>query len=265
MSDMPTQSEVPTVRYAVRDHIAWLTIDNAGRANCLTVEMISVLDDLWQRISDDDDVRVVVLTGAGERHFCAGVDTSVLRGELPIWSDGRPHNRTAFTAGVNKPVITVVNGAAIGLGMNLALDADLVVAVAHSQFGDPRVEFGLLPNAAIVNAYRAPLGDMARVGLAGQRLSAVRAREIGLVADVADTADDARAIAHDYAAAIAARPPAVVQESVRLLRASRRGEAFGEVMRTVDATTDTLEGELSEANRAGAASHTTGRIPNEGA
>ncbi|ODU04500.1 MAG: hypothetical protein ABS81_09500 [Pseudonocardia sp. SCN 72-86] len=250
MNEETTMSaeHVPAVRYQVRDQVAWVTIDNPARANCLTLDMITTLDVIWARAVDDPDVRAVVLTGTGERHFCAGVDRSVLAGELPTWDDGR-HNRTAFTQGVDKPVIALVNGAAIGLGMNLALDADLVVATRNASFGDPRVELGLLPNAAIVNAHNAPLGEMVRLGVVGEQLTATRAREIGLVVDVADTLDEARSIVERYARAVVARPPHIVRASIGFIRSASRGGPFQQLMADVDVVTQAFEDTITAANR----------------
>lgn len=248
-----SDTAAPRIRLDQRGHVAWLTIDNVASANALTLDMIGQLDDYWRLISDSDHLRAAVLEAAGDRHFCAGVDRSALSGRLPVAPDGVRHNRTALTAGVTKPVITVVTGAAIGLGMNLALDADLVVATESAYFADPRLAYNLLPNAPIVFARDAPFGEMARVGLTGQRLTARRAYELGLVTELSGTAAEARAGAAACAAAIAERDPSIVAESLRLMRSMRRDGHFHAVMADVDTVTLAAEERRSEANARAAA------------
>ncbi len=243
----PTEPD-PRITLDVRDGVARLTIDNVDHANALSLDMIGQLDEHWAAVDASDDIRVAILAAAGNRHFCAGVERKNLSGRLPNIAPGLRHNRTAMTAGVSKPVITVVTGAAVGLGMNLALDADLVIATESAYFADPRLDYDLLPNAPIVFAREAPFGDMVRVGLVGQRLTARRAHEIGLVAELTSTSDEARTVADDYAGAIAKHDRETVAQSLRLMRLMRRDERFDAVMADLDVVTEWAENRRSEAN-----------------
>jgi enoyl-CoA hydratase len=133
----------------VHDRVAVLTLDRPDRLNTLTVELMGVLIDELDRCSRDEDVWVVLLTGAGERAFCAGVDLSELRSTdsasgVPAGAV-RDRALALFEAvlGCAKPVVAAVNGVAVGAGFELALAADIRIAAAGTRFGLPESKRGL--------------------------------------------------------------------------------------------------------------------------
>ncbi|WP_033292200.1 enoyl-CoA hydratase/isomerase family protein [Amycolatopsis jejuensis] len=178
--------------YRKVDGIAWLTLDRPDRGNALSPALRHALTWAWDDVRDDPAVRVAVVTGAGDKHFCTGADLSHRvaqdrRGE-PVSPDDRPFEEVnSFTArhrGVWKPVICAVNGLAASAGLHFVVDADLVIAAETAAFCDTHVDVGQV--GAIENiglAKRLPLGTALRMTLMGRayRLSAERAYQLGLV------------------------------------------------------------------------------------
>ncbi len=240
------------IDYRVDQHVAWITIANESKANCMTFSMIQDLAARWKQADADDDVRVAVLSGSGSRHFCAGADRAAISGDVAPFEPGAQHNQTALTLGFSKPVVGMINGAAIGLGMNLAIDCDIRVAATHAFFADPRTSFGLPPNAALGLATRLPGGEAGRLVLAGARLSAPRAHALGLVADLAEDADDLARLAAGYAAAMVAQPPDALRANLALLRRLCTSPHVTDVMAAADRQADEVRMRAADGGGKGA-------------
>lgn len=132
------------VRYDKRGHIAYVTIDNAEKENCLTGEVDRDLWTAWHDFRDDPDLYVAILTGTGSKSFCAGSDLSEYVGRLskrsPEWNRRRAlegPNLGGITKGINvwKPIIAAINGYCLAAGMELAMACDIRVAADHAKFG----------------------------------------------------------------------------------------------------------------------------------
>lgn len=207
--------------FEVSDHIATLTLNRPAKLNAFTDAMLSALVKAVDECDQRDDVRVVVLTGAG-RGFCSGGDI----GGMGEGSDRRPHvtkqhiadDIQAFPkrmATFTKPIIAAVNGPAAGGGMDLALACDFRVAAESARFAETYGKIGLLPGGG--GAYLLPriVGKARALELlfTADFIDAAQALEIGLVNHVfpdADLMDSTRKIA----ARIAAMPPL----SMRLIK-----------------------------------------------
>jgi enoyl-CoA hydratase/carnithine racemase len=140
--------EVPLVRYDVLEVRATITIDDPARRNPMSNEVMAQLGDAVARAMDDPNVRVVVITGAGDRAFSAGGDLSGGFMDTPIASHGsRGALAELFRAlrRCDKPVIARVNGHALGGGFGLAAACDIVIAVDDALMGTPEVRVGLWP------------------------------------------------------------------------------------------------------------------------
>ncbi|MCB1363826.1 MAG: enoyl-CoA hydratase/isomerase family protein [Rhodobacteraceae bacterium] len=145
-----------TVRCETRGPVLILTIDRPGARNALDAATQAALIAQWRHLRDDGDLRVAVLTGAGEAAFCAGADLRELgayyrsmtplerreRGETEPGLAGLTRNFDA-----RKPVIAAINGACLAGGLELALACDIRVAAGHATFGLPEVSRGILPGA----------------------------------------------------------------------------------------------------------------------
>ena len=138
-----------TLRYDVADHILTLTLDRPDQLNAFTVEMAGELIDAFNRASDDDAVRAIVITGAG-KGFCAGADlkkhSTGERSEAERESYIRlAHETIRKIVEHPKPIIAAVNGPAVGAGVNLALVCDLRLAARSARFDSRFIKLGIHP------------------------------------------------------------------------------------------------------------------------
>ncbi len=210
----PAPGSDGTVRYGVAAHVARVTIDRPDRRNALTWAMVAELRQAFARAKADDDVRVCVLTGAGDQAFCAGADLGgmVGAGALDL-HDGRGELADLFRDlyGLGKPVIARVQGYALAGGFGLALACDLVVAADDAVFGTPEVDVGLWPHMITVPLIRSMPPKVAlELMLTGRRVDADEARRIGFVTRVVP-ADQLDAAVDELASTLAAKSPAAVR------------------------------------------------------
>lgn len=236
--------------------VALLRIDRPDKANALTAAFWPQLRTLLDALAAGGAVRAVVLTGAGDRAFSAGGDIVAFAG-----LDGAVARRRfvddclrTFTAieECRLPVIAAVNGLALGGGCELALACDIVLAAEHASFGLPEASVGLVPGFGVLRA-PAVLGrhETKLMVLAGERISARRACELGLVQQVVPGADLVPA-ALRLGQRIAARAPLAVEVAKRIVnRGVDRGEAgYGvEAVAMLYGTRDADEGTAAFAER----------------
>ncbi len=169
------------VIFEKKGHVAYVTINRPERLNACDFETYGMLSRVWREFRDDDALRVAILTGAGERAFCAGSDVKdnyVARpGEEP------PDSPFMLMHDLYKPIIAAVNGHANGGGLEQALGCDIRVAAAHAQFGLGEVRLGWLPGGG--GTQRLPrlisLGRALEMLYTGNRIGADEALRLGLV------------------------------------------------------------------------------------
>jgi dehydration protein DpgD len=182
------------VRYEKKDHVAHVTLDRPDVLNAMDRRMHGELAAIWDDVEADDDVRVVVLTGAGTRAFSVGQDLK----ERALLNDagaeattfgsrgqaGHPRLTDRFT--LSKPVVARVHGYALGGGFELVLACDIVVASEDSVFALPEVRLGLVPGAGGVFRLPRQLPQKVAMGylLTGRRMDAATALRHGLVNEV---------------------------------------------------------------------------------
>jgi len=216
------------VRYEVADRAAWITINRADVRNALNRAVREGLLEAFVRAEADDDVLVVVLTGSGDKAFCAGGDLKEMRDDrltIPPPDYVPQPNRTVA---VTKPVIAAVNGLALAGGFLLAQSADLVVAAEHARFGITEVKIGRgAPWAAPLPTLIPPRIAMELL-VTGEPITAARAYEVGLVNAVVP-ADELHARVAAMVATIAANAPLSVRAGKATVYAALendRDEAF---------------------------------------
>lgn len=220
------QSSADHVVFEVRDNIGWITLNRPDRGNALLNEMNERLGAIWAGIAADDTVRCVVLTGAGDKHFCTGADVGRIAETGSVGLGNGTFSGTLRMTGrqseVWKPTVCAINGLVAGGGMHFVADADIVVAVEHAEFVDPHVDVGMVSAVeAIGLTHRLPLGTVLRMALQGRRyrLSAQRAYQLGLVDELVSP-PDLLTTAGQIAADIAANSPTAVSLSQRSLWSS---------------------------------------------
>lgn len=247
--------------YRTEGHLAYITLNRPDRGNAYSPNMKQLLEMAWAEVKRDDAVRCVIVTGAGERHFCTGADVDrvasagrVAAGNGPMSEEIRvsPHQNRVW-----KPVIAAVNGLANGGGLHLVVDADIIVAAEHATFMDTHTSLGMV--GAVENiglAKRLPLGQALRMTLQGRkyRLTARRAYELGFVDEVVpldQLMSTAESIAHD----IAANSPAAVSLSKQAVWGSletgyRDAQEYGwALLRMHWAHPDSTEGPRAAADK----------------
>lgn len=185
---------MPELEYEVRDGVARLTINRPDRRNAMSFEVMDALRAAVVRARSDEAVRVVVLTGAGDRAFCAGADLGSIAGnDSPIAAhDGRGVLADVFRDlwSLGKPTIARVRGFALAGGFGLALACDFVVAADDAQFGTPEINVGLWPYMITVPLLRSMPPRIALELMAtGRRVDAAEAERIGFVNRVVPVAD----------------------------------------------------------------------------
>ncbi|MFD8734724.1 enoyl-CoA hydratase/isomerase family protein [Streptomyces sp. NPDC059618] len=201
--------------------VAVLTLDRQDRLNAVDLATAAELASAWREFRFDDTVRALVVTGAGRRAFCTGIDRAA---EVP--QPGSPYMLDDPLAAIGpkandlwKPVIAAVNGIACGGAFYLLGESEFVVADEEATFFDPHTTYGMVSAyESVYLAQRMPFGEVARMALMGtaERVSARRAYEVGLVSELTPPGE-ALAAAVACAAVLASYPPEAVQGTVRAL------------------------------------------------
>ena len=229
MNAIDVNQPMDGVRYEKANGIATITLDRSARGNALTPAMQAMFRAIWSDVRDNLEVRVAVINATGDRHFCTGFDVSEADSDTAaeeIFVD-KPLRESVFWSpyqnDVWKPVICVVNGTCVGGGHHFVVDSDIVIASRNARFIDAHVNVGMV--GAIENiglAKRLPLGTALRMTLMGNsyRLSSERAYQLGLVDELVDTPDEARALAQDMAAQMLNNSPQAMALSKRSIWAS---------------------------------------------
>jgi enoyl-CoA hydratase/carnithine racemase len=180
-----------SVEFSVKDHVARVTLNRPDRLNAVDSATEAELIRVWEAIERDRDIRVVVLTGAGERAFCTGADMKGGSGSsgLEYWAAPRPggFGGIALRDTLDVPVIARVNGHALGGGMEMVLGCDIVIASTNATFGlpEPRVGRLALDGGIALLARRIPHVWAMGMLLTGRRIDAEEALRFGLVNEVA--------------------------------------------------------------------------------
>ncbi|MFW5930292.1 MAG: enoyl-CoA hydratase/isomerase family protein [Desulfosalsimonas sp.] len=170
------------VLYETKNRTAFLTINREEKRNSISPRVVELFNEYLDRAEDDENIRVVCITGSGDRAFCSGADLGGGTGD----SAGNPEQAYADLlkriAGFPKPTVARVNGYCLAGGMGFMLACDIVVASNTAKFGTPEVNVGLWPMmiGALIfrNALTKPAMEMI---LLGERLSARKALEMGLI------------------------------------------------------------------------------------
>lgn len=218
---MTSEAQEPAVLTEMRGNVLIITINRPQARNAINAAVHLGIGEALEQAEVDPEIRVVILTGAGDKAFCAGADLVALsRGERLAPED--PVKAAWGFAGfvkhpISKPIIAAVNGFALGGGTELALASDLIVAADHAQFGLPEVKRGIMAAAggAFRLAQQLPVKLAMEYLLTGEPFSAAQAKELGLVNMVVPL-DDLMAEAFSLAERIAANAPLSVQASKRI-------------------------------------------------
>ncbi|MGW1796116.1 enoyl-CoA hydratase/isomerase family protein [Streptomyces sp. NPDC001984] len=206
--------------------VAVVTLDRPARLNAIDLTMAAELADVWRALRFDDAVRAVVLTGAGERAFCTGIDrdATVPQPSSPYMQDDPLLGVGPKANDLWKPVVAAVAGMACGGAFYLLGECEFLVADSTATFFDPHTTYGMVSAyESVLMAQRMPYGEAARMMLMGtaERISARRAFDIGLVSELTEPGG-ALAAAAVCAEVIAGYPAEGVQGTVRALWSAKQ-------------------------------------------
>ncbi|MHB2027314.1 MAG: crotonase/enoyl-CoA hydratase family protein [Acidimicrobiales bacterium] len=237
-----------------RGHVELLTINRPEARNAINRATAVALSDALDKCELDDDVWVVVLTGAGDKAFSAGMDLKAFAtGEFPITDKGFGG---LTTRDFPKPLIAAANGSALAGGFEMMISCDMVVAASHAKFGIPEASRGLVAGAGglLRLPRRVPLAVAYEMALTADPIDAARAYELGLVNRVVP-GEEVLSVAIALAERIAKNAPLAVRTSKdimhRSLEMSEReawvinDEAFAMIGRSADA----MEGAIAFAEK----------------
>ena len=199
--------------------VAWVTINRPDVLNALNFAAKERLAAIWQELADDTQVRVIVLTGAGEKAFCAGSDIKEIdRAGHMVSTDTLLKAIPGVGIELLKPVIGALHGYCVGMG--IALHCDLRLAAGNTVFALPEVRHGMISAMSAIRLPQVVASAFAmEMLLTARDVSAEEARRVGLVNAVVE---DVRAEAESWASRIAKHSPAAVQATKRLALFPRR-------------------------------------------
>jgi enoyl-CoA hydratase len=235
------------IRVEREDAVATVVVDREEAMNALDVVTLTELRDVLQELRDDADVRVVVLTGAGERAFVAGADIkamSVMDVDAAKKWGALGHEVSALLESIAKPTIAAINGFALGGGCELALACDIRYASSNAKLGQPEINLGIIPGWGGTQrlARACGIGCAKELILTGRVVDAEEALQRGLVNGVHDPVLDK---ALDTARALASKSPVALRAAKEATNRALQGDhaknlsaeadRFGELFASEDA------------------------------
>jgi len=240
----------PTVKYEVRDRIAWVTLNRPEVMNALNTEIRNAVMETIQEATRDDDVLVIITTGEGGRAYSAGADLKERAQQDTTASAGATANLWHSVQACPKPIIAAIDGYCLAGGFQLSLCCDIRVATENSRFGLPEARRSLVTGGDDYDpmAQMVPLGECLWIGLTGGHMTAKRAYEIGLIQALVPDRDAVFAEAERVANEIKLCAPLAVRAVKRIIKVGRNlplhySEIFSEALRDeVMKSEDRLEG-----------------------
>ncbi len=232
------------IRTTIRGHVLEVTLDRP-KANAIDLHTSRIMGEVFRDFRDNPDLRVALLTGAGEKFFCPGWD-------LKAAADGDEVDGDYGVGGfgglqelrdLNKPVIAAVNGICCGGGLELALSADIILAADHASFALPEIRSGTVADAASIKLpKRIPYHIAMEMLLTGRWLDVEEAARWGFVNQI-HPADDLMTKAREMADHLASGPPlvyAAIKEIVRDAEGARFQDTMNKITKRQYATVDVL-------------------------
>lgn len=243
--------ELSHVIYEETDGVATITFNRPEVYNAFNEQMLDEMAEVWDHVQASDDVRAVIITGAGEKAFCTGIDRTTIPEDWdfdPYTYEDPGKRFSPKSRNVWKPVIAAVNGIACGGAFYLLGECDILIASSNATFFDPHVTWGMTASyESIMLLSRLPLGDVLRVALMGnyERMSAARAADLGMVSQVVEP-EELMETAGWIASSIAAQDASAIQSTLRLIWAARdmttaQGVGLGNVFLNLGGNKDSLK------------------------
>jgi enoyl-CoA hydratase/carnithine racemase len=201
--------------YEVADGVATVTLNRPEQRNALSGQLLAELVDATKRVRDDDDVRAMVLTGAGDKVFCAGADLGGFAADVPLvqkhFASDLFLEFFRLMPRLGKPSLCAANGHVLAGGMGLALSCDLLIAKEGATFGTPEINVGAFPYMIMAIIYRnVPRKKVNEMMLLGERISSEQAVEYDLANKVVPAEEFDAAVA-DWAGKLGSKSPVLMR------------------------------------------------------
>lgn len=214
--------EEQSVLYRVIGKVGLVTLNRPSSMNAFTTSMARQFNETIGRATTDSSIRVIVITGAGERAFCAGADLKERNGMSPEqWNAQHKvfEEKNERIRNSSKPVIGAIKGIAVGGGLELALQMDFLFASSDAKFGQPEVKRGIMPGGGGTQwlPRKVPLGMAMQMLFSGETISANEALRVGLVNAVLP-ANEVVSAAIDVAQKIAVNSPTAISQAKKSVR-----------------------------------------------
>jgi enoyl-CoA hydratase len=220
-----------------QDRVAFITINRPEKRNALTVKTREEGADALEELADDDSVRVVIFTGAGDKAFIAGADISEFAGRTSVEQRSVMLGRSLFTAidSFPKPVIAMINGYCLGGGNELAMACDLRIASETASFGQPEINLGIIPGGGGTQRLTRLVGEgkAMELILTGDIIDARTAALLGLVNMVVPL-EDLRAKTIEVANRIAEKSPIALRMAKEAVKLASRSNLDEGLRREID-------------------------------
>ncbi len=202
-------------------HIATITLNRPEKLNAMTKDMTALLEKFVAECNQSDEIRVVILTSAGEKAFCAGSDIKDLDNFPTPW-DWRTHSGYCEAIrSIKKPTIAAINGWALGGGLEMALGCDIRISAPGAKFGAPEIKLGWIGGGGMTALLAEAIGsgNTAIMIMTGEPIDATRALSWGLISEVVDS-DQLLARANEMAHVISANAPIAAESAKSNIRAA---------------------------------------------
>jgi len=174
-----------TIIYEKRGKVAWITLNRPQVLNALNNQMREELISALENARDDEDIQIIVITGAGDRAFCAGADINEFSKLTPVDLIKRRGKKRVYELirDIPKPVIAAVNGYALGGGCELAMACDIIFASENAKFGQPEIRVGVIPGGGGTQILPRLIGEKMAKELifTGRSVSAQELYRLGMV------------------------------------------------------------------------------------
>ena len=248
------QTELVTLE--LDEFVAVVTINRPAKLNSVTQQMADALVRIAEWANDDDSVRALVLTGAGERAFSTGSDITSLDTYATPWDFRNRADYCDAIRSLRKPVIAAVNGYALGGGLETALSCDIRIASTTASFAAPEIKLGWIGGGGMTTLLAHSIGasNTAVMLMTGDPIDAQRAMAWGLVSEVVEP-DALLSRARELATVIASRPPIAAETAKANLHAAfnlplEQAIAYERDLQTITfATEDAHEGRAAFAEK----------------
>ncbi|MCE7053333.1 enoyl-CoA hydratase-related protein [Algoriphagus sp. AGSA1] len=208
-------ADFKNIRTNVKDSVLYLSINREDKMNALNFETLEELRSIFEEVSDNKEIKAVIITGSGERAFVAGADISEIASLNEV--NARKFSESgqeifSMIENCHKPVIAVTNGYTLGGGCELAMACHMRIATSNAKFGQPEVNLGIIPGYGGTQRLTILIGrgKANELMMTGEMIGAEEAKSLGLVNHVLPTKEDAMQKAEEIISKILSKAPLAI-------------------------------------------------------